>query len=785
MSLDLLAETYEAYAVREWWCTDAHGHHVKGRALSTIVGSLDLAYLRTAGLALILEISPRSELRVRYWGKDLGELEAQDVVSMSVAGLEPHDVSAPEGTMAPGAIPLSSSGWTGRPGIAGHRPTGSGWAPMLRILDAEVCGSGAAVSESVGVRKLNGRDGEPDCDASGNDVTVACAGAGTVHVRMEDPDAGLLVEVWFELLEEGILRARASAENRAGTPYFLDELSLAFPVPVEADEVLDFSGYWGRERTPQRTTLGLGCHLREGRHGRTGFDSPDMMFCGERGFSFENGRLWGLHVAGSGNHRAWIDRCPDGNQVLGGGELLLPGEIQLEKGDRYTSPWIYLEHTIGLDEAAQRLHRWERRLPSHPEGSRPIVLNVWEAVYFEQDSHTLKQLADRASAVGVERFVLDDGWFLGRRNDRAGLGDWTVDPDVWPTGLGELIDHVTGLGMEFGLWVEPEMINLDSDLARAHPDWILRAGSDYPREWRHQQVLNLANPQAWDHIHERLGSLLDEYAISYLKWDHNRDLIAAGDPSQSGRAVVHSQTEAVYRLMDTLRSEHPGLEIESCASGGGRIDLGMIEHVQRFWISDCIDPHERQSIARWTGQLLAPEYMGTHIASPKSHTTGRVSDLSFRAGTALWGHMGFEWNLLDLKEHELRELAEWVSFYKDHESLLLGGDVVRRDVGNGSIWLHGVVSHDQSRALFELTTRDRSTMSPFGRFPIPGLAPQSRYSVAPAIIGMGPSGLVLPQWAIPRSGIVLTGSQLAESGLQTPTMDPDQVLLLDVTAVEV
>jgi alpha-galactosidase len=598
---------------------------------------------------------------------------------------------------------------------------------------------------------------------------------------MSDDNAGLRVEIWIELLEQGVVRARAEATNTGAGEYFLEELSLVFPVPLSADEILDFSGTWGREREPQRARMTMGCHLREGRHGRTGFDAPDMMFCGERGFSFERGRVWGLHVAHSGNHRSWVERCPDGNQVLGGGELLLPGEVCLASGDSYATPWLYLERGDGLDDAARRLHRWERALPAHPGPVRPVTLNVWEAVYFDQDVDVLIRLADRAAAVGTERFVLDDGWFRHRRNDRAGLGDWEVDPDVWPEGLHPLVDHVRALGMEFGLWVEPEMVNPDSDLARAHPEWILRAGPDYPLEWRHQQVLNLSDPQAWEHIHRKLCALLEEYDIAALKWDHNRDLVASGDPARSGRPAVREQTLAVYRMMDVLRSEHPGLEIESCASGGGRIDLGMIEHVQRFWISDCIDPHERQAIARWTGQLVAPEYMGSHIASPRSHTTGRVSDLSFRAGTAIWGHLGFEWNLLGLSDEELRVLGEWVGFYKANRSLLLGGDVVRRDIGDGSVWLHGVVARDRSRALYQLTTRDRPSMSALGTFPLPGLTPDTRYRVRPNLVGGGPGGLNLPAWARgDEAGIEAAGRQLSDSGLQVPLMDPDQVLLLEV-----
>ncbi len=736
-----------------------------------------MVHLRAAGLSLVMELSNGTEPRVLYWGADLGDLDAWSVRALALSRREPHEVSAPDGTMAPGVIPLAASGWMGRPGLVGHRGCGEAWAPSLRLVDSEILGTGEDF------RVVLGRIDHP-WDELPSDARIGLGGPGTLHCRMVDSDAGLGAEVWIELLPQGLIRARASVENGGESTYFLDELAVAFPVPVVADEVLDFSGRWGRERTPQRTPMALGCHLREGRHGRPGFDAPGMMFCGERGFTFERGHVWGLHVASSGNYRSWVERCPDGNQVIAGGELLLPGEIRLERSERYDSPWVYLEHADGLDDAARRLHRWERTLPAHPDVNRPVTLNVWEAVYFDQDVTTLTRLADRAAAVGAERFVLDDGWFLHRRNDHAGLGDWDVDPDVWPEGIHPLVDHVRGLGMEFGLWVEPEMVNLDSDLARAHPEWILRAGSEYPREWRHQQVFNLTNPEAWRHIHTKLTALLDEYEISYLKWDHNRDLVASGDPARGGRAAVHDQTRAVHRLMDALRTEHPGLEIESCASGGGRIDLGMIEHVQRFWISDCIDPHERQAIARWTGQMIAPEYMGTHIASPRSHTTGRVSDLSFRAGTALWGHLGFEWDLLSVSDDELRMLGEWVELYKEVRPLLFDGDVVRRDVLDGSMWMHGVIAGDRSRGLLELTTRDRASTAPFGTFTVPGLRPDARYRVRPRIVGKGPSGLNLPMWArsvAPETA--WTGRELSRSGLQVPVMNPDQVLLLEVEEV--
>ena len=665
----------------------------------------------------------------------------------------------------------------GRPGLVGHRSGGRDWAPHLR-------------TESVLVDVEDAVVEDPDTHAQSVDAggptsgTVLSGGTGTVRYVLVDSDCGLRLEVVLEMLGQGVARGRASIVNTGPDGYDLDELSLAVPLPLEAGEILDFSGRWGREREPQRLPVRLGCHVHEGRHGRTGFDAPMMMFCGEAGFGFGHGRVWGLHVAHSGNHRTWVERCNNGRQVIGGGELLLPGEITLGPGDTYTTPWVYLQCTDGLDEAARQIHRWERTLPTHPDADRPVTLNVWEAVYFDHDLDRLLRLADRAARVGVERYVLDDGWFMGRRDDHAGLGDWVVDPQVFPDGLHPLVDHVRGSGMQFGLWVEPEMVNLDSDVARAHPEWILRAEPDLPVSWRNQQVLNLTVPEAWEHVHSQIGALLDEYEISYLKWDHNRDLVDAGDATHGGRPAVHEQTLACYRLMDALRAEHPGLEIESCSSGGGRVDLGMVTHVQRFWLSDCIDPHERQGIMRWSEQVLAPELMGTHVASSRSHTTGRVSDLSFRAGTALWGHLGFEWDLLPLDEDELARVREWVHFYKGHRHLLLTGDLVRRDVADGSLWLHGVVAPDRSHALYQLVSRVRSPMSPRGMLRVPGLDADRTYRLRPVLVGGGPAGALLPPWAgADGRGVVLAGRALAEVGVHTPLLDPDQVLILEAELV--
>ena len=497
------------------------------------------------------------------------------------------------------------------------------------------------------------------------------------------------------------MRQRGTVTTTADGTYTVDGLTSTLPVPPVATELFDLAGRWGRERSPQRLPFVVGVHSRENRRGRTGPDAPLILAAGTAGFDTRQGEIWAVHVAWSGNHVTYAERLSTGDAVLGGGELLPPGEVALAAGESYTGPWIYGAHGVGLDGIAARFHTHLRARPHHPRRPRPVVCNTWEAVYFDHDLGRLTELARLAAEVGAERYVLDDGWFRHRRDDTAGLGDWYVDEEVWPDGLHPLVDAVRGLGMEFGLWVEPEMINLDSDLARAHPDWILATGGRLPPPSRHQQVLNLAHPDAYAHILGRLDALLREYPIAYLKWDHNRDLVDAGTGPQ-GTPAVHAHTLAVYRLLDELRGRHPGVEIESCSSGGLRVDLAILERTDRIWGSDVIDPLERQQIQRWTAQLLPPELVGSHVGAPRAHTTGRTHDLAFRAGTALFGSFGIEWDLTAASGTERAELAAWVALYTELRELLHTGTVVRAPLHDPASAVHGVVAPDGSDALFAL-----------------------------------------------------------------------------------
>ncbi|MBT1671581.1 alpha-galactosidase [Curtobacterium flaccumfaciens] len=700
----------------------------------------ELVHLTAGGVSLVLDCRDDALPAVVHWGAALGPFDTDALTALADADVAPVSPNEMDDPVRLSVLPEPHRGWSGRPGLAGHRD-GADWSPAFTVTSL-------AVTDTA------------------------------VTADAEDTTAGLTVRVTIEMLGSGLVRARASVTNTADGVYTVDDLTLAMPIPSGAREILDFAGRWGKERTPQRRELVVGTHQREGRKGRTGTDAATVLTVGEPGFGFAHGQVWGVHTAWSGNHRHHAERLATGRQVIGGGELLLPGEVRLDTGATYEGPWVYFAHGDGLDDQARRFHRWLRSRPQHPTTPRPMTINVWEAVYFDHDLARLVDLAERAAALGVERYVLDDGWFRGRRDDHAGLGDWYVDEDVWPDGLGPLVDRVRALGMEFGLWFEPEMVNEDSDLARAHPEWILQADGRLPARSRDQQVLNLAIPEAFDHVLERMTAIIGEYAVDAVKWDHNRDLVEAGFPG--GGAAVHEQTLAAYRLMATLGERFPSLEIESCSSGGGRVDLGVIEHTARVWVSDDIDPLERQQMHRWTQQLLPPELLGSHIASGRNHTTGRVHDLAFRAGTALVGHLGIEWDLVGATADESAALTEWIALYRELRPLLHGGDLVRSDEVDDARLVYGTVAPDRRQAVFFLASIGRSEVSGTGRVTFRDLDPDTAYRVDPVVIGDG-HDLVRPDWwSGPR---VFSGRVLGTVGLQPPLMPADCVVPFRVTAV--
>ncbi|GAA1846401.1 alpha-galactosidase [Asanoa iriomotensis] len=676
--------------------------------------------LAAAGAALVLDVAGPGLPRVVHWGADPGPLDDDSLRALVVAagGGVPSAVGGP--TQPVGSMPLLPAQWdgyAGRPGVSGDR--GGRWPYLRFALEGPVrVDGGDLIAEAV------------------------------------DETAGVRVRAELHLDRHGVLRVRHTLTNVGADAWTVAALRTLLPIPEQATEVLDFTGRWGLERVPQRRPLGHGTHARESRRGRTGHDATPLLIVGDTGWR----EVWGVHIGWSGGHEEYAERISGTTAVLGGGELLEPGEVRLEPGASYTTPTGWFAWSgDGLDGLSDRFHRAIRDRPRHPRTPRPLTLNVWEAVYFDHDLGRLTKLADLAARVGVERFVLDDGWFPARRDDTAGLGDWTVDPAVWPDGLHPLVDHVRGHGMRFGLWFEPEMVNPDSRLARDHPDWILASPGRLPRPHRHQHVLDVARPEVADHLFARIDALVTEYRLDYIKWDHNRDLLEA---ARDGAAGVHRQTVAVYALLDRIRDRHPDLEIESCASGGGRVDLGILARTDRVWTSDSNDALDRQQIQRWTTLLLPPELIGSHVGPSPAHTTGRSAGLAFRTATALFGHAGIEWDISTCTEEELDLLRDWATLYKRLRPVLHGGRPVHGDVS-------GVVTDDA--AVFVHAQLDNPTELRPRRVRLPGLSPDRRYRVTRC----WGEDADLPD-------VTLTGRALATVGIQLPRLRPEQAIVLEV-----
>ena len=695
------------------------------------------------GVEVVVDVATGAPT-ILHWGAPLG-VQA-DVEALNDALAAPIVPGGLDSVAPLSVVPEHGAGFPGRPGLDGRRGGGRAWAPRFTTLTHSVRPS------------LNGE---------------------SLVVDAIDEVAGLALTTNITLADT--LRLSVTLENTGERRYSLDRLTPSLPLPHQAVELLTFTGRWAYEFAPVRRRWEQGAVVAEERGGRTSHGRPPLVFAGEEGFGEWSGEVWGVHVAWSGDHQIVAERLTDGRRHVQGGELLHPGEVVLEPGDSYTSPDLLGVYSpAGLTAASWGFHRAARSLGSHPTTPRPVTLNTWEAVYFDHDLGALRDLATSAAGLGVERFVLDDGWFGSRRDDTSGLGDWYVSPEVYPDGLAPLIDHVRDLGMEFGIWVEPEMVNPDSELFRAHPDWVLATEGYEPISGRHQQVLDLGRPEAFDHILGRLDALLADHAVSFVKWYMNRDLVQAS--GADGAPGAHAQMVAVYRLFDELRLRHPDVEFESCSSGGGRVDHEILRRVERVWTSDCNDALDRQRIQRGASMFIPPEVMGAHVGPTRSHTTGRMHSLAFRGATALFGHLGIEWDIRDLNDRDHERLRSLISVYKEFRSLLHAGDTVRFDT-DPAFSSHGVYAVDRSHALVSFSRLTTSTSLSSPPLRLPGLDAEATYRVShlrlPGEVP-GPA-MVQPAWMGRAEGLLVSGAQLAAHGVRPPTLHPESAVLLTIT----
>lgn len=604
-------------------------------------------------------------------------------------------------------------------------------------------------------------------------VTLVEERGGELEVTVSDTVAGLEWTGSISALTGGAVRISAAIRNTGAAAVALATLaSVQLPLAASFTRVVSWRGRHNAELGECVEPMPQQRWEKIGRRGLSGHGGPPGLYVLAQDAGWHSGLAIAVQLEWSGDHSLTIERDDEGFWTLSAAATLAPGEVVLAPGESYSAPAALLAISgKGRNGAMVQQHAAVRSMLRWPGGTmapRPVHLNSWEACYFDHDAARIEALAQAAAEIGIERFVLDDGWFTGRRNDRAGLGDWEPDATTYPDGLAPLAHKVEAMGMQFGLWVEPEMINPDSDLFRAHPDWALALpGRERPAA-RHQLVLDMRREDVRDYLFERLDAVLKSAPIAYLKWDHNRDHAPSGGSAQ---------LRGTYALLERLRAAHPNVEIEGCAGGGGRSDAGLVPYVHRFWASDNIDAVARVAIQRGFLAFLPPEIMGSHVGASPAHATGQTQALAFRAAIACMGHLGVELDPASLSDGDRTELARWIAFYKRWRGALHGWQVELGEGSDGMLWQ--AQGDADCKLLFCIRTtlpRDRRPQP----IPLPFAATKKAWNVS-LLETAETRGHGLPRAELfdrmSRQPVRFTGSWLASAGLPLPVQKSESVAI--------
>ncbi|WP_075731833.1 alpha-galactosidase [Streptomyces acidiscabies] len=510
------------------------------------------------------------------------------------------------------------------------------------------------------------------------------------ELRLAFRDGGLTVALHYRMRGDVVERWAVLGNDGAEPLELLRADSATWTLPHrEGWRLSQLHGRWAAESRLTRTQLTYGEKVIGSRRGHTGH--PHLPWVAlDTDATEETGEVFTTALGWSGSWRIAVAQLPDARvQITGGAGHDDSGLLLLADGDSFTTPvFAALWSDGGYGGASRAWHAYQREhvIPDAHE-NRPVLFNSWEATTFDISEEQQLVLARKAADIGVELFVVDDGWFGKRVSDRAGLGDWTPNPDRFPQGLKPLADQVHGLGMQFGIWVEPEMVNPDSDLYRAHPDWVQFQEGRTRSEFRNQLMLNLAREDVQEYLWEQLDTLLSSAPIDYVKWDFNRCFTDAGwpgDPYPQRLWVDH--VRALYRLLDRLRAAHPGVAFESCSGGGGRIDLGILSRTDQVWTSDNTDPLDRLAIQHGFSQIHPARVMAAWVTdSPNTQLNHRVSSLKFRFVSSFAGVLGVGGDLSEWTDAELAEAREWVDLYKKIRPVVQQGDLYRLRAPEGGL----------------------------------------------------------------------------------------------------
>src|SRR5271170_834598 len=654
-----------------------------------------------AGVSYVLGVNQSGELQTLYWGK---RLRASDPFPEAHAndGSSAFD-------LAVNATPQEFAGW----------------------------GSGLVVVPDL---KITFPDGNRDLVL--HYVSHAIRD-NTLMISLKDISRDVVVDLSYQVDQEtGVLARSARIENRTQQPFTIEQaFAGTWNLSASPDYQLRYlTGRWAGEWTLQQTALHPGKIVLESRRGSTGVE-VNPWFAIERSSQPDQdvGDVWFGALGWSGSWQINVETDWQNRVRVTGGYTPFDFSYVLAPGKSLETPKFYGGYSnAGIGGASRLLHRFELDsiVPGAPHRRlRPVLYNSWEATGFDVNEAGQEALAEKAASIGVERFVMDDGWFGERKDDHAGLGDWYVNPQKFPHGLKPLIDKVHSLGMDFGLWVEPEMVNPDSDLYRKHPDWVLNFPGRPHTEARNQLVLNLARSDVRDYVFHFLDQLLSQNDIAFLKWDYNRNWSEPGWPAvapEDQKKVYIDYVQNLYSILAEVREKHPHVEIEGCSGGGSRIDLGILRYSDEVWTSDNTDAFDRLLIQDGFTYAYAPGVMAAWVTDSPTWVNQRVLSLEYRFLSSMQGVLGIGANLNNWKPEDFATAKKMVAQYKQ----------IRETVQRGSLYrlispqkeseqsVTESVSQDQQKAVVFAFLHSSQMRYPFPRVFLRGLKPDAMYRVA-------------------------------------------------------
>jgi alpha-galactosidase len=657
----------------------------------------------------VFGVNERGELQTLYWG---GRIGARDSLPAAHSNPEAASFDSPYTT-----TPQEYAGW----------------------------GAGLFTEPAL---KVSFADGNRDLVL--HFVRATPNGSQSLDVLLKDISREIYVTLRYSIdPDSGVLARSAIIENKEKQPVTIEQAAAAqWTLPPARYTLSYLTGRWAGEWTLNQEPIIGGARVIESRRGSTGHQA-NPWFAISRDASQsstgpvvadeEHGEVWFGALAWSGSWRISVERDQlDSVRVTGGfnpfdfGDKLKPGE-KLETPIFYGG---YSDH--GLGGASRLLHHFEiaHILPQAPDPKpRPVIYNSWEATEFNVDEPSQVALAEKAASIGVDRFVMDDGWFGQRKNDHAGLGDWYVNAEKFPHGLKPLIDKVHALGMDFGLWVEPEMVNPDSDLYRKHPDWVLNFPGRPRSESRNQLVLNLARADVRDYVEGFLDKLLTENDIAFLKWDYNRNWAEPGwdeVPRDEQKRVYVEFIRNLYSILGDLRKKHPKVEIESCSGGGGRVDLGILRYTDEVWPSDNTDPFDRLAMQDGFSYAYTPQIMMAWVTDSPHWGNGRTTSLTYRMLSSMQGSLGIGANLNRWNAEDFSTAKRLIAAYHSAQRTIVRGDLFRlispRDGSEFSST--ETVSNDKNQAVVFAFAHSTQKGRGFPLLQLQGLEPDAEYKLS-------------------------------------------------------